>query len=170
MKENDLIVCDFESYYDSDFTLKGKGISTSEYIRDSRFEIISCSIKVNNRVPFCYFGKEAVAKALAKIKWDKATLLAHHTHFDGLILSHHFGHVPKRYADTLSMARALHPKGHSNSLEDVAIMYNKLNKLVMPDFKGKHVNDLTKAERKAIAEYNNRDVESCYEIDRKSVV
>lgn len=157
-----LVTIDFETYYDKDYTLKK--LSTSEYIRDKRFEALSCSIKLGHLTPYCYFGKDEIASALAGIKWEETVFLAHNAHFDGLILSHHFGHVPKRYADTLSMARALHPKAERNRLEDVAVKYNKVNKLPMPDFKGKHLADLTKEDKKAIILYNNGDVESCREV------
>jgi DNA polymerase len=157
-----LVTLDFETFHDDDFTLKK--LSTSEYIRDARFEALSCSIKINDRVPFCYFGKDDIQVALDKLDWRQITLLCHHTQFDGLILSHHFGKVPARYADTLSMARALHPKLQSNRLEDVALHYGKTNKLPQPDFKGKHLADLTKELRQAIYEYNNADVQACYEI------
>lgn len=156
-----LVTLDFETYYDKDYTLQK--LSTSEYIRDKRFEAISCSIKIDKKKPFCYFGHDAIAAALDKIEWDSTIILAHHTHFDGLILSYHFGRIPKRYTDTLSMARALHPKSERNRLEDVAIHYNVVNKLPMPEFKGKHLTDLTKEEIKAVTKYNNGDVESCYQ-------
>lgn len=160
-----LVTIDFETYYDSDYTLRK--MSTSEYIRHKSFEAISCSIKIGKRKPFCYFGKEDIAKAFAKIEWSETILLAHHNHFDGLILSHHFGHVPKRYACTLSMARVLHPKSERNDLASVAVHYNVANKLEMPDFKGKHLKDIQKNERRAVATYNNGDVESCYQAYNK---
>lgn len=156
-----LVTLDFETYYDKDYTLRK--LSTSEYIRSDLFEAISCSIKIGKNKPFCYFGDD-IKKALAKVDWNNAILLAHHTHFDGLILTHHFKHTPKYYACTLSMARALHPKAERNDLASVAIHYDKTNKLAMPDFKGKHLKDLTKDEIKAIRLYNNGDVESTYEV------
>ena len=85
-----LITLDFETFYDKDYSLKNKDMSTSAYIRDPRFEAISCSIKKGKNKPFCYFGYEKIKKALQAIDWSKAVLLAHHTHFDGLILSLHF--------------------------------------------------------------------------------
>jgi len=157
-----LITLDFETYWDTDYTLRK--MSTSEYVRDPRFEALSCSIKIDNKVPFCYFGTEAIAEALKRIDWKNAILLAHHTHFDGLILSHHFKHVPGRYADTLSMARALHPKSERNDLATVAAHYGKTNKLKMPEFKGLRFKDLTPDMKKDIATYNNADVQGCYEI------
>lgn len=162
-----LVTLDFETYWDADYTLKK--LSTSEYVRHKLFEALCCSIKVGNRVPFCHFGKENIAKALAQIDWNEATLLCHHTQFDGLILSHHFGVVPKRYACSLSLARALHPKIERNDLATVAVRYGKQNKLSIPDFKGKHLDDLTKDDRRETATYCNGDVQSCYEVYEEMV-
>jgi DNA polymerase I-like protein with 3'-5' exonuclease and polymerase domains len=159
-----LIALDFETYYDKDYTLRK--LSTSEYVRDSRFEAISCAVKVNKGKTKCWFGDD-IKKCFADIDWSKATLLAHHTHFDGLILTHHYGHVPAQYADTLSMGRALHSKSQKNSLDEVTRYYGVTNKLAMPDFKGKHLADLTDDEKKAIAAYNCTDVEGMYEVYQK---
>lgn len=160
-----LITLDFETYHDDDYTLKK--LSTSEYIRDPRFEAISCSIKKGKNKTFCYFGYDAIKEAFDNIKWEDTILLAHHCHFDGLILSHHFGKSPARRACTLSMSRALHPKSEKADLGTIAAKYGVTNKREMPDFKGKHVADLTKEEKKAITLYNNDDVNGCYEIYQK---
>ena len=42
----DLITLDFETYYDKDFSLTK--LTTEEYIRDPRFEIVGVGVKVNN--------------------------------------------------------------------------------------------------------------------------
>lgn len=156
-----LVTLDWETYYDTDYTLRK--LSTSEYVRHKQFEAISCSIKIGKRKPFCYFGED-IKKALAHIDWTNTILLAHHAQFDGLILTHHYGHTPKRWADTLGMARALHPKSERNDLASVAIHYGKTNKLAMPDFKGLHLKDLTKEMKRDVAAYNNGDVQSTYEV------
>lgn len=155
------VFLDFETYYDDDYTLRK--LSTSEYIRDSRFEAISVGIKIDMGQTEVYFGED-VAKALKRVDWSRTELVCHHTHFDGLILSHHFKIVPARYACTLSMGRALHPKSERNDLATVAQKYGAENKLEMPDFKGKHVEDLTEDEKDAIAAYNGRDVDSMQQV------
>jgi hypothetical protein len=43
----DLITLDFETYYSKEFSL-GK-LTTEEYIRDPRFEVIGVSVKLNNQ-------------------------------------------------------------------------------------------------------------------------
>ena len=42
----DLITVDFETYYDKGFSLSK--LTTEEYIRDPRFEIIGVGVKVNS--------------------------------------------------------------------------------------------------------------------------
>ncbi len=159
-----LVTLDFETFYDTAYSIRNKDVSTSGYVRDKRFEVISCSIKLGSGETVCYFGMEAISEAFRNIDWADSTVLAHHTHFDGLILSHHFGIVPARYACTLSMARALHPKASRNSLAVVAEYYGEVNKLDMPEFKGIHLADLTEEQREQIETYNIRDVDSCYAV------
>lgn len=158
-----LVTADFESFFSDTYTLRSKDLSTSEYVRDPRFEAISVAIKIDKKPTKVYFGPD-IKSALDKIDWSKSTLLCHHTQFDGLILSHHYGHVPAVYACTLSMAKALFPKVLRNDLGTVAIRYGKQNKLEMPDFKGKHLADLTPEEIEAVRVYNARDVDVTYEI------
>ena len=43
----DLITLDFETYYDKEYSLKK--LTTEEYIRDRRFEVIGVGVKVNNK-------------------------------------------------------------------------------------------------------------------------
>ena len=43
----DLITLDFETYYNKDYSLKK--LTTEEYVRDPRFEVLGIAVKVNNR-------------------------------------------------------------------------------------------------------------------------
>jgi hypothetical protein len=82
-------------------------ISTSEYIRDPRFEVIICGVKVGTGPTIILEGK-ALERRFKQIDWSKTDLLCHNTPFDGFIMSHHYGVKPRRYLDTLAMARGLH--------------------------------------------------------------
>ena len=42
----DLITVDFETYYDREFSLSK--VTTEEYVRDPRFEVIGVGVKLNN--------------------------------------------------------------------------------------------------------------------------
>lgn len=160
-----LITLDFETYHDADYTLKK--LSTSEYIRDPRFEAINCAVMVDDGSAGVCWGPDEIDEALREIDWDEAEMLAHHAHFEGLILSHHFGVRPRTYRDTLSMARGIFPKTERNDLASVAERLGVSNKLPMPDFKGKRLKDLTPEERAAIATYVGGDVVSCYQAYHK---
>jgi DNA polymerase I-like protein with 3'-5' exonuclease and polymerase domains len=101
-----LVVLDFESFYDKTYSLSR--LTTESYIRDPRFEVILVAVK-RNAEPTCWFsGTHAEIRAWLK-QWDieNSYLLCHNTAFDGAILAWHFGIKAKYYLDTLSMARPI---------------------------------------------------------------
>jgi|GEM_PF-288755 len=121
-----LVSLDFETFYDADFTLKK--MSTSEYVRDERFEALMVGLKVGN-------GKTRVIPApkiaaeLKKINWMTHSLLCHNTQFDGFILSHRYKINPKRLYCSLSMARGLHSNDIGAGLDEVSIFYGGKGKI-----------------------------------------
>jgi len=159
-----LVALDFESYYDADYTLSK--LSTSEYVRDPRFKAHMVGIKIGNRktkvVPTNKIG--AVLRA---IDWKRHDLLCHNTAFDGFILSHHFGVVPRVYHDTLSMARGLHSNDIGASLDEVAGYYGVGNKIADVLEQTKGVRDLPKPLYNACAEYCAQDVELCLSVFKR---
>jgi DNA polymerase len=158
----EVIAVDFETYYDKDYTLRK--LSTSEYVRDKRFRVLTVAVKIGKGETKCAVGLKAVTRLLGEIPWDDVAMLAHHAHFDGLILSHHFGIRPAYYACSLSMSRGLSPKSNRNDLATAAARYRKTNKLPMPDFKGKTEETLAPEELDKLIAYNIRDVDVMREI------
>jgi DNA polymerase len=118
----DLITFDMETYYDKDYSLSK--MTTEEYIRDERFEVVGVSVKVNNGEPEWASGTMGqIKKYLQRFDWANSMMLAHNTMFDGAIASWHFDVHPKALADTMHMARALHGVEASASLKAVADRY-----------------------------------------------
>lgn len=118
----DLITLDFETFYDKDYSLSK--MTTEEYIRDSRFEVIGVGVKVNNNETEWASGTtQQIHDYLHSFDWGNSMLLAHNTMFDGAILSWRFDIHPKALADTMHMARALHGVESSASLKKVAERY-----------------------------------------------
>lgn len=114
-----LITLDFETYYDKDYSLRK--LTTEEYIRDYRFEVIGVGVKLNNgETEWASGTRDELADYLAHYDWANSMLLAHNTMFDGAILNWHFGIKPKVYADTLCMSRVAFGIEVSNSLRAVA--------------------------------------------------
>lgn len=158
-----LITFDAETFYEPGYSVRV--MSTSEYIRDPRFELLFAGIKVGKRKTDVVDGKD-LPKYLAKIDWSTAELLAHHTHFDGLILSHHYKVLPRLYRDTLSMSRGLWGVSSKNDLDTAASRYGLGNKLpdILDKLKGKRRKDIDAALYKQGSAYVKQDVELCYEL------
>ena len=136
-----LVSLDFETFYDEDYTLTK--LSTSEYVRDERFEATMVGIKVGRKKRVVVPGPKIKA-ALAAIDWKSYSLLCHNTQFDAFILSHHYDIVPKRYYCTLSMARGLHSNEIGAGLNEVAQFYGRAGKLkgTLEAMKGKRYKQL----------------------------
>ena len=156
-----LVTLDFETYYDQDYTLKK--MSTSEYVRDPRFKAQMVGIKIGNKKTRTFTGA-AIARELKKINWATHSLLAHNTAFDGLILSHHYGIVPLRYYDTLSMARGLHSNEIGAGLDEVALFYGGQGKIQGALESTLGVLNWSKQLTAAIGAYCERDVDECFRI------
>ena len=118
-----ILTIDFETYYDPAYSLSK--ITTEEYIRDPQFEVIGVAVKVGTDDAQWFSGtKAATKKWLDQFDWDDAIALAHNAVFDMAILNWHFDIRPKRIADTLSMARALHGNETGVSLKALAEFYD----------------------------------------------
>lgn len=111
-----LVTIDFETYYSKDVTL-GK-LTTMQYIHHPEFKVWGLGIKIED-APTEWFSGDEVDLALNSLVWEETAILAHNTAFDGAILTRIYGHKPKFYLDTASMARAIYP-GHSSALKAVA--------------------------------------------------
>lgn len=160
-----IITLDFETYYDKTSYSLSK-ITTEEYVRDPRFEAIGVAVKVNDGETNWASGTHEEIKAwLDSFDWANSMLVAHNCMFDGFILSERFGIVPKVYADTLSMARALHGVEVGGSLKVLAERY-KIG------VKGEEVNNTSGMHRldfspEALSRYGDycvNDVELTYKL------
>lgn len=137
------LTLDFETYWDEDYTLKK--LTTEAYVRDPRFEVLCCGFRMPDGRPKAISQGARLSDFLQTIDWEQTALLCHHAHFDGLILSHHFGIRPKLWLDSLSMARMAIGNHLSASLESLVKHFGLAPKTVPYDaFKGKHWHELTR--------------------------
>jgi DNA polymerase len=160
-----IITIDFETFYSQQFSLSK--ITTEEYVRHELFETIGVAVKVDDGETQWFSGpKAATKKWLDQFPWDNAVAVAHNAVFDMAILNWQFDIRPKRIADTLSMARALHgTDGFSLSLKSLAEHFGLgvkgtevLNAL------GKTRLDFTPEELARYGDYCINDVELTYEL------
>jgi len=161
----DIVTIDFETYWSQDFTLSK--MTTEEYVRDERFEVVGVAIKVNNQEPDWYSGKD-VGGFLNAIDYSDKAILCHNTVFDGAILSWLYGIKPKLWFDTLSMARPLHNMTVGGSLKALATYYGlgaKGDEVMRTQ--GMRREDFTPEQLASYADYCIQDVNLTYQLFKK---
>lgn len=157
------IAClDMETFYSDSYGL-GK-LDTTEYIRSPQFEAQTAALKLvgSEGRPHVWVGHEEIYRGLREIDWSVTACLAHHTNFDGLILTHHFGVFPCFWLDTMGMARFAFGVDSSASLAAVTEKMGrpgKVNKGALVNVKGKRLADFTPEELAHLRLYNGDDVE-----------
>jgi len=154
-----VITIDFETYYDRDFSLSK--ISTEEYVRDPRFEVIGVAVKVDDEKTESFSGSRADTKRwLEQFDWASSAACAHNAVFDAAILAWHFDIYPKAWLDTMSMAQALLGTRHKVGLAPLAEYFQLGAKgTEVINALGKTRKSFTPAEMERYMEYCRNDVE-----------
>lgn len=98
-----VLTLDFETYYDREYSLRN--MTTIEYIKDSRFEVIMMSYALDSNPVQNLIGEQYIRYFLRTLDWNNIIVNAQNTQFDGTILRERFGITAKFYADTMAMAR-----------------------------------------------------------------
>jgi len=159
-----LITLDFETFYDKDFSLSK--LTTEEYIRDDRFEVIGIGLKVNAEPTVWFTGAmDEIKDWLSQFDWDNSFVLAHNMMFDGAILAWRFGIHPFILLDTLCMARAVDGVEVGNSLAKLAERYSlgkKGTEVVLA--MGKRRLDFSREQLAQYGEYCKNDVAITYDL------
>ena len=164
-----IITIDFETYYAQDFSLTK--VTTEEYVRDDRFEVIGIAVKENGNETKWFTGThDGIHEFLGRYDWGTSCVLAHNAMFDAAILTWIFGIKPMAWLDTLSMARAIHGTEVGNSLAKLVQYYNLGEKgTEVLDAKGKRRADFNQAEIDAYGGYCINDVDLTYRLFQKLV-
>lgn len=157
------VVIDFETFFGDDYTLSK--MTTESYIRDPRFEAHGAAIKwAPNERAIWYDGRE-LRWQLQQEDWSDVFLICHHTQFDGLILSHHYGVVPKMYGCTLSMGRLLLGNHLPVGLDPMRAHFGMhAKKTPYHLFRNKRWHELTPAVQEEIGDGACDEVESIWEL------
>lgn len=154
------ITLDFETYYDSEFSLTK--LTTEEYVRDDRFEIIGVGVKVNDEVTQFYSAPLDTLKSVLteKYDWANSICIAHNAQFDAAILTWKLGIKPYFWVDTLSLARAIDGLEVSGSLKVAAERHGLgVKGTEVLNAKGKRRADFSRDELQKYGSYCINDVD-----------
>ncbi len=161
----EVLIIDFESYYDSDYTLSK--MSTIEYICDPRFDFTGCGFAT---LPSEQFDKpEFIAKP--DLDWyikllqeqhgknlEQVTVVVKNAKFDITILAVKFGIIPPHIIDIDDLLRHYDSR-MSHRMKDVTSMFGLKPKGQTIKFKGLHYEDMDGETKTALAEYCTNDIE-----------
>jgi len=166
-EQMNLITIDFETYYDQQYSLSK--ISTEEYVRHDKFEVIGFAYKINSDPTTWVTGNDDhISRVLQSLPWEDSLVLAHNTMFDGAILSWRYGIKPKGWLDTMSMGRALHGVDRSVSLKAMAERYGVgVKGTEVGNAIGLRRQGFTPSAMRDYAAYCRNDVELTYDIFHK---
>ena len=113
-----VVVLDFETYFDEEFTMRGDKLSTVEYICDERFEVLGLAwLEVAN--PFEDYeaqtrfshGEQTTRGTIEYLQrrygpnLEKCVVVAHNAPFDAGVLSFRYGITPPYLIDVMGLAR-----------------------------------------------------------------
>ena len=161
---NNIIVIDFETYYDKSYGLNK--FTTEEYIRDDQFEVIGVAVKENKNDTVWFTGTHQEIKSfLDQYDFSNSFVVGHNMRFDGAILAWHFDIHPKGLMDTMGMGQILHGLTESVSLKNMAILYNIGQKgTEVLDALGKHRADFRPNDLDNYGKYCINDVDLTYHL------
>lgn len=118
-------------------------------------------VKLNSWDRTRIFSPEEFERFVREVDWARTMFVAHHTHFDGMILTHHYGVYPAMWACTLSMSRLIFGVDVAHGLDDLSKRLGRQGKLdggkALLDLEG--VRDLSPEQYDALAVYNVVDVD-----------
>ena len=159
-----MITIDFETYYAADYSLTK--ITTEEYVRDPRFQVVGVAVKVNDEPTEWFSGDfEETAEWLAGFDWPNHFVLAHNAMFDAAIITWVFGHKPKAWLDTLSMARAILGLQVSGSLRSLTEHFGLgVKGYEVNEAKGMRREDFSAEQLEQYGEYCKNDVDLTYRL------
>ena len=161
---NNIIVIDFETYYDKNYGLRK--YTTEGYIRDDQFEVIGVAVKENKNDTVWFTGTHQEIKSfLDQYDFANSFVVGHNMRFDGAILAWHFDIHPKGLMDTMGMGQILHGLTESVSLKNMAILYNIGQKgTEVLDALGKHRADFRPNDLDNYGKYCINDVDLTYHL------
>ena len=161
---NNLIVIDFETYYDKQYGLRK--FTTEEYIRDEQFEVIGVAVKENqNDTVWCTGTHSEIKTFLNSFNFEGSFCIGHNMRFDGAILNWIFDIRPLGLMDTMGMGQLLHGLTESVSLKNLSRLYNIGEKgTEVLDALGKHRKDFSPNDLDSYGKYCINDVDLTYHL------
>ncbi len=161
-----VLVIDFESYFDSDYSITK--MSTIEYICDPRFEFTGVSVATLGigcdkaikfwPKPYLMDGSLGDIQTIFGEGLEQCTVVAKNCKFDMTILAVKFGIIPPYVIDVDDLLRHYDAR-MSHKMKDVTKMFELQSKGDTAQFKGLHYEDMDDKTKADLADYCKNDID-----------
>ena len=153
------VTLDFETYFDSAYTLKSKSVSMESYINDPRFEVLGLGVDVGDGKGPQWLPPDDIDAWLDGVDFAVTTVTAFNAAFDCAILNWHYNKRPAFIYDPMLMARFLLKSDRRHSLASLSRHFNLGGKGDgLQQAEGRRGYELLDNERSALADYCKQDV------------
>ncbi len=160
----DIVVIDFEAYWDQEYSLSKKDWPTVRYVTSDKFEATGLGM-YQSRVDLLVFAKpNHIEPQLVHLRQlygpnlKNCVVVMQNAFFDALILHEHYDVKPKYILDTKQIASFLEAR-NSHRLKDMAEEYGLKPKGDIKWSKGLHWDDMSEEQRNILGVYCNNDVD-----------
>jgi DNA polymerase len=173
----DVVVIDFETYFDSTYSMGKDKLSTVEYIRDPRWEEFGfASIVARGELPYQeqrahFWDQENAADHLKWLQFqfgenlERCTVVIQNARFDASILAWRHGINPPYVVDTQLLSRYLDSR-NSHHLKDLCERWNLPSKGDTMQFSGVHPGTATDEQWAAMIAYSDNDADREWDLFR----
>lgn len=163
------LTLDFETYYDKEYSLSKKDMTTQAYIMSPKFEVLMASVKWGDE-PTQVLDGEALPSFFESVDWANTAMIAHNAIFDASILWWRYGKRPALLIDTMSMAQCLGVPlltGSASLAKCVQLLQEAGYELPskggeVVNALGKHRKDFTPAQWEAYKQYCKTDTDTTW--------
>ncbi len=156
----DVMVLDFENYYDVDYTLMK--MSTIEYITDPRFEFtgVGWAVCPNFHPVFSHSVEKSIRGLQTRYgqNFEQITVVMANARYDATVLQQKFGIEPPYIVDIQDLSRHYDSRLKSHGVEALAKMWKLENKGDTSQFKGVHFKDMDEVMLRNLSEYGKLDI------------
>ncbi|NOQ21609.1 MAG: hypothetical protein GQ565_03015 [Candidatus Aegiribacteria sp.] len=161
----DILVLDWETFFDKNYSLKKKDTHHVDFVADPRFETLGLGVQRFGRDLEPFFAKvdEAPGTIEQQVSiygpnLERCTVVGHNLYFDALILREKYGITPKYTVDTMDLSRHLDARDR-HSLAHLAEKYGcPTAKGDTMQFLGLHARDMSSEQWAAMSEYCCDDI------------
>ena len=156
----EVLVIDFESYFDQNYTLSK--LSTIEYITDERFDFTGVGTEYNGSHQF--YPKPQLASWFKMLQGqfgtnlERVTCVAKNCKYDITVLSVKFGTIPPYIIDVDDLLRHFDSR-MSHKMKDVTSLFGLQSKGDTKQFKGFHYEEMDAEMREALSTYCLNDID-----------